>query len=95
MVKTYKAYVSEDGHLTAYGATIKLPTACRITVDVPDDETAATQAHVDNRQKRLAAIREAINNAAAAENELTDAEWEELANIREQTNAGLARNIDL
>ena len=98
-VKTYQGYFLEDGRLMMNGSPIKLPTRCRVIVNVLEDEMeevgAIAQAEADS-QKKAAAIHKILNDAHGAEDGvLTDADWEEMANLRAGTNAGLARKIEL
>jgi hypothetical protein len=59
----------------------------RITVIFHDVE--------DKRQQRMTAIKGILSDALRAENDLTDADWNEMANLRIKTNGGLSRSVDL
>ncbi len=39
-------------------------------------------------------IKEIIGRAREAENAMSDAEWDDMANLRSATNAGLSRPVD-
>jgi hypothetical protein len=93
MAKAHQGLLLEDGRLMFNGSLVKSRAPRLIAFNFLDDnEVEDTKTH---RQKQLAAIRKAISNAAEAEGELTDADWDELATIRLRTNAGLARKIEL
>ena len=49
----------------------------------------------DKRQQKASAIKEILADALQAENELTATDWEEMANLRTQTNSGLARTVEI
>jgi hypothetical protein len=46
-------------------------------------------------EQRVARFRKTMQEAGAAEHNLTDADWDELENIRERTNSGMSRSVDL
>jgi len=97
MVKTYQGYFLEDGQFVSDGSPVKLPTKCLVIVNVLEDETWEGGAPAETAsQKKAAAIRNILDEAQGAEdNVLTDADWEEMANLRTGTNAGLSREIEL
>ena len=49
----------------------------------------------EKRQRKITAIKGILMDALKAENELTAADWEEMTNIRTQTNAGLKRTVEI
>jgi len=92
MMQAYQGYIDDNGVFVADNPSIRLPTKLRAVVSIFYDEPVES---VDNRKSRLDAIKQALHDAAESENDLTDADWDELASIRVQTNAGLARKIEL
>ena len=98
-VKTYQGYFLEDGRLMTNGSPIKLPTKCRVIVNVLEDEMGVIEAVAQtgtDSQKKVAAIHKILNDAQGAEDSvLTDADWDEMANLRAGTNAGLSRKTEL
>ena len=94
MIQTYQGYFGEDGRFVSDNIVMKIPVGRRTIVNVFDDEViefvpkSANQNKLDENKKILA-------KAAQAENDLTDADWNEFANLRAQSNVGLARKIDL
>jgi len=50
---------------------------------------------VESRKKRIIAIKNMLEDARKAENDLTDNDWEDMANLRSQTNAGFARTVNI
>ena len=93
MTKTYKAYISEDGHLTTHDALLSLPTTSQIIINVPDDVAETTAHNETDSKETLADFDQFISDALETDDELTDAEWDELSGIRQRTNAGLSREI--
>ena len=59
----------------------------RITVIFHDVE--------EKRHQKVAAIKEILADALNAESELTDADWDELANLRAGTNAGFSGKVEI
>ena len=59
----------------------------RVTVIFHDDK--------DKCQQKMTTIKGILTDALKAENELTAADWEEMTNLRTQTNAGLKRTIEI
>jgi len=49
----------------------------------------------DIRQQKVAAIKGILADALKAESDLTDEDWNEMANLRAQTNAGLAMTVEI
>ncbi len=48
------------------------------------------------RRQKISAVRSFLSDASAHENELTDSDWNEMANLRSKTNASLeARMVEL
>jgi len=96
MVQTYQGYFQEDGQFISGNTLVKLPTLRRTIVNILDDEPVVDQdANNDIHQQRVDRILNIINQAREVENELTDEDWDELTNIREHTNAGLSRTVEL
>jgi len=92
MVQTYQGYFQEDGQFISGNTLIKLPTLRRTIVNVLDEEPDVEQEQKKEiNQQRVMQILNIINQAREVENELTDEDWDELANIRDTTNAGLSR----
>jgi len=99
VVQTYQGYFLEDGRFVPDGVCVKLPTKRRAIVNILEDEvvddgdTSQSSESLEGRIDRIMVI---LDNAFAAEsNALTDDEWEEMRNIRTQTNAGLSRLVEL
>ena len=59
----------------------------RITVIFHDVE--------DKRQQKVAAIKNILADALLVEDDLADEDWQEMAGLRRQTNAGLARAVEI
>ena len=49
----------------------------------------------DKRQRKMTSIKGILTDALKAENELTAYDWEEMTNLRTQTNAGLKRTVEI
>ena len=49
----------------------------------------------DKRQQKVAAIKNILSDALLVENDVTDVDWQEMADLRKQTNAGLARAVEI
>lgn len=95
---TMKTYVGqlERGRFIADSPSVKLPDTCRVIVNILDDEAMEAKTHSGaERQAKLVAFDQFIEDARKAENEQTEADWSELENIRSRTNAGMAREIGL
>ena len=96
MVQTYQGYFQEDGQFISGNTLIKLPTLRRTIVNILDDEPVVDQdANNVIHQQRVDRILNIINQAREVESELTDDDWDELTNIRDLTNAGLSRTVEL
>ena len=97
VVQTYQAYFVDDGQFIADDTSVRLPTRRRAVVNIFEDEIADSDvALVDSaREERIKAIQEILAAAGAAEDELTEEDWEEFKNLRALTNAGLSRTLDL
>jgi hypothetical protein len=100
MIQTYQGHFLEDGRFIADGRPVKLPTKRRIIISVLDDETVESGVAVNTeaRQRQAAAVKKFITDIAALgdeDNVMTDADWDELANLRSRTNAGFHRAVDI
>ena len=100
MVQTYQGYFVEDGCFISDGSQVKFPSRRWAIVNILDDEVVdSDRGDIDkveeSTQSKLEIIRRILAEAKAAEDELTDEDWEELENIREKTNAGFSRMLDL
>ena len=73
----------ENGNYFIFDTTSIPSERTRITVIFHDVE--------DKRQQKIAAIKGILAVASNAEGELTDADWDEMAKLRTQTNADLSR----
>ena len=99
MVKAYQdvGVLQADGRLMVNGSLVRSKAPRRVAFKFLDDSTAElvsdTPGISTERREKLAAIRHALNNAAEAENELGDSDWDELTNIRSRTNAGCFFNV--
>jgi hypothetical protein len=66
--------------------------------DIPDERVRVTVIFhdvEDKRQQKVAAIKNILADALKAENDLTDEDWNQMANLRPQTNIGLARTVKI
>ena len=101
MVKTYKGYFAEDGRFVPDGAMVNLPVRRRAVVNVFDDEVIIDNedTHDDNKtylQDRVERIAQILAAAMAAEDDvLTDDDWDDMLNLRSQTNTGLSRAVTI
>ncbi|MCL2278342.1 MAG: hypothetical protein FWC20_02915 [Oscillospiraceae bacterium] len=97
MIQTYQGYFVDDGQFIADGTSVRLPTGRRAIINILEEEIADSDvALVDSaREQRIEAIQEILAAAGAAEDELTEEDWEEFKNLRTLTNAGLSRTLDL
>ena len=82
MIQTYEGYFKEDGYFITHNL-VKIPSNRRAIVNILEDEIIDSQIACQQKVERL---RKMFEEAGEAENELTDEEWEELENIRSQTN---------
>ena len=95
MVKTYKGYFTEDGRFVADGAMVKLPVRRRAVVNIFDDEVTQddNKTYLQDRVERIAQI---LAAALAAEDDvMTDDDWDDMLNLRSQTNTGLSRAVTI
>ena len=96
MVQTYQGYFQEDGQFVSGNTLIKLPTLRRTIVNVLDEEPEVEQEQKNEiNQQRVMRILNIINQAREVENDMTDKDWDELTNIRNTTNAGFSRTVEL
>ena len=68
------------------------------TTDIPNKRTRITVIFhdvEDRRQQKIVAIKGILADALNTENELTDADWDEMAKLRTQTNASLSRKVKI
>jgi len=68
------------------------------TTSIPNSRTRITVIFHDIgevRQKKLVAIKGILADALNAESELSDADWNEMAFLRSQTNVGLTRGVEV
>jgi hypothetical protein len=68
------------------------------TTNIPSGRTRITVIFhdvEDKTQQRVTAIKGILSDALRAEQDLTDADWEEMANLRLKTNLGLSRGVNL
>ena len=98
MIQTYQGQFLDDVSFFVEGKLVKLPTKKQIIINVLDDE-APNQENVYNikpEHKRVTTIKKLLDEARKKENDtLTDDDWDEMANIRAKTNAGLSRGIEI
>ena len=100
MSLTYQAYKGhfQNGRFVSPEAA-SIPDNSVVYVMVVDDDprsfSVKAQEQIPKTADKLSAIKEIFADALAAESELTDSDWEEMANLRSQTNAGFARKIEL
>lgn len=87
--QAYTGSLLADGRIKFDTPSIKLPTPCRVVIKPLGNPTRP------DAPQRVARFRKIMQEASAAENELTDADWDELENIRKDTNAGMSRTVDL
>ena len=93
MIQTYQGYFKEDGQFVPDSLLIKIPVRRRAIVNIFEDEVAGNNEAV---YKKTLTVKKIIADALESENDdLTDADWDELANLRVQTNSGLSRAVDL
>ena len=71
---------------------VKMPPRCRVTLHVEDGAMVRVKS---DSQRRLASIKKIMEDARAAESAMTAADWDEMANLRSETNAGFARVLEL
>ena len=97
MVQTYQGYFQEDGQFISGNTLIKLPMLRRTIVNILSDEPEEDSDLIKfTLQQRIAVINSIINQARAVENEgMNDEDWDELNNIRNTTNEGLSRMVEL
>jgi hypothetical protein len=97
MIQTYQGYFLEDGRFITDGLSIILPVKRRAVVNILDDEVTedreVSPINAAHRQKATS-IKQILADAAESEGALNNDEWQEMANLRSQTNAGLSRTID-
>ena len=98
MIQTYEGYFLEDGSFVPNGIRVKLPTRRRAIVnvfveEVADDVDMQTTTSLQDRIDRISLI---LKAASDTENDsMTDDDWDEMLNLRSQTNAGLTRSVEL
>jgi hypothetical protein len=97
MIQTYQGYFGDDGRFVPDGIVMKIPVGRRAIVNILDDEVVKPKKQTVNQQQ-AAAVKKFLSDIAAISDEdnvLTDTDWDEMANLRSQTNAGLTRKINL
>ena len=97
MIQTYQGYFGDDGRFVSDSIVINIPTRRRAIVNIFDEEVVEPKKKTVN-ERQAAAVNKFLTDIAAIsddDNVLTDADWDELSNLRSKTNAGLARKIDL
>ncbi|MCL2249697.1 MAG: hypothetical protein FWC13_10555 [Oscillospiraceae bacterium] len=84
MIQTYQGYFVDDGQFIADGTSVRLPTRRRAVVNIFEDDIADSDvALVDSaREQKIARIQDALAKAQAAEDELSEEDWEEFKNLR-------------
>ena len=97
MIRTYQGYFREDGQFISGDTLVKLPTLRRAIINVLDDEPEAnSDLKRKSHQQRTTRILNIITQAQAVEDEsMSDEDWDELTNIRNVTNTGLSRVVEL
>ena len=94
MIQAYQGYFESDGRFVADSPSVKLPTMRRAVVNIFYNEPIESTTPL--RQQRAARLRKVIQDAHAVENDgMTDADWDELTTIRDKTNAGMSRTVNL
>jgi len=96
MIQTYQGYFQEDGCFIPDGVRVRMPVKRRAIVNILEDE-ATGRANIEEsaHQQKVLAIKEILADALKSENDLSDADWEEFAGLRAQTNAGLSRTVNI
>ena len=98
MVQTFQGYFKDDGRFIPDGVSVKVPTGRWAIVNVLDekveDDTDVSKKERDI-QDRVARIDLILAAALAAEDEMTEEEWDEMQNLRARTNAGLSRAVEI
>jgi hypothetical protein len=79
---------------------VNIPNQCRVVVSIPEEEMEATEpaANTSAHHRQAAAVKRFLADIAALKDEddvMTEADWDEMANLRVGTNAGFARKIEL
>ncbi len=90
LIQTYQGYFAEDGRFIPDSLLAKIPIRRRAIVNVLDDEIVQPR-----QQTKTATIKGIIARALKAEDTLADSDWDEIANSRSATNAGMSRTVDL
>jgi hypothetical protein len=97
MIQTFHGYFQEDGQFISGNTLVKLPALRRAIVNVLDDVPDGGNNLVNSsHQQRVARILDIIAQAQTVENEsMSDEDWHELTNIRNDTNDSLSRTVEL
>jgi hypothetical protein len=97
---TYQGRLLEDGRFIPDSVRVKIPVPCRVVVSISEEEMEAAEpaANTSAHHRQAAAVKKFLASVAALEDEddvMTEADWDEMANLRAGTNAGFARKIEL
>jgi hypothetical protein len=98
MAKTYQGYFLEDVHLMSDGLPVKLPVKRRVIVSIPDDDADISTALSSVQGRQSAAVKRFITALAELKDEddiMAEEDWDELACLRDRTNAGFSRGVEL
>jgi hypothetical protein len=100
VVKTYQGYFLEDGRLMTNGSAIRMPTTHQVIVNILDDKVEEPIAKLDPsvHRRQVSAVKKFLAAVADLKDEdsvLTDDDWDEMANLRAGTNAGMSRRVEL
>ena len=90
MIQTYQGYFLEDGRFIPDSLLAKIPVKRRAIVNILDDEVIE-----QTRPNKVDDIKKILAAAQASEDGLTNADWNEMNNLRSRTNTGLSRTVSL
>jgi hypothetical protein len=97
MAEAYQGVLQADGRLMVNGSPVKSKAPRRVVFNFLDD-TEATTADDAEHNRQVTTVKKFLADISELKDEddtMTDADWDELANIRARTNVGLSRRVEI
>jgi len=98
--KIYQGHLMEDGRFVPDESIDRIPTPCRVFVSIPVEELTDIGTPIENfaHRKQVTAVKRflaAVADLTDEDDVMVDSDCDELANLRNETNAGFNRRITL
>jgi hypothetical protein len=94
VTRTYTGRFLDDGRFVPDGVQVKMPTQFQAVVRFLETDNAKVSLH----RRQVSAVRRflaAVDELKDEGDVMTDADWDDIANIRNETNTGLSQEIEL